>query len=328
MDDFIGVRGIIEPRRLKVLSQRSDRRGAVQAVSHVGAIGATGYVLFLTWGTWWAAPIFVLHGALLGHFYAPLHECDHGTAFKSRWLNQWLGRLFGFVILLPSDAHKWLHFAHHRHTQDFARDTEILPRGPFTNAWQCLWIFSGLPYYFGYAHAILRYAFGHMPAQVFTQHQRRTLIAASRIHIAGYAAIAASALILQSWWPLIYWIGPMVSAKWIYWFQGMAEHTGLTQHQNTLENTRTFKTNVFMRWMHWNMTYHTVHHTFPSVPFFRLPELHREVEARYPHPLPVVTYIGCAVALIGGLFKHTELELVAAQDEAYARRHGLTVVAK
>ncbi|MFO0998598.1 MAG: fatty acid desaturase [Alphaproteobacteria bacterium] len=327
MDDFIGVRGVIEPRRLKELSERSDLRGAVQAASHVGAIGANSYLLSLAWGSWWAVPLFFLQGMLLGHLYAALHECDHNTAFRSRWANQWLGRVFGFVILFPSDAHKWLHFTHHRHTQDFERDTELLPRKPFANAWQFLWMFSAVTYYYHHVASIVGYAARHIPETAFTASQRKTLVIASRIHLAGYAAVAASAVWLQSWWPLTYWIAPMVVAKWTYYFQGLLEHTGLTQIQNTLENTRSFKTNPFMRWLHWNMVYHTAHHTFPSVPFFRLAELHREVEAKYPHPLPVVTYFGGTLALVRALFRASELELVAAEDAAYARRHGLASAA-
>jgi len=76
------------------------------------------------------------------------------------------------------------------------------------------------------------------------------------------------------------------------------------------------------------MTYHTVHHTYPSVPFFRLAALHREVAARYPHPLPVVTYFGGTIALIRALSRQTELELVAAEDVGYQRRHGPKAAAR
>ena len=48
---------------------------------------------------------------------------------------------------------------------------------------------------------------------------------------------------------------------------GLGEHLGLTHERYTLLNTRTLTANVFMRWVNWNMTYHTIHHTFPSVPF-------------------------------------------------------------
>ena len=45
-----------------------------------------------------------------------------------------------------------------------------------------------------------------------------------------------------------------------------------------------------MRWVNWNMAYHTVHHTFPGVPFYRLPQLHREVEAALGYPLSSDAY--------------------------------------
>ena len=46
-----------------------------------------------------------------------------------------------------------------------------------------------------------------------------------------------------------------------------------------------------MRWLNWNMNYHSVHHTYPNVPFHRLPELHREVEARLGFELPSEPYL-------------------------------------
>lgn len=321
MDGFVGVNDVIAPRRLKALSERSDAKGLVQAASHLGAIGATTVCLALTWGSWWAAPFFFLQGVLLNQLYAAEHECYHGTAFKTRWLNDWFGRLFGFVNVYPSDYDKWQHFAHHRNTQDWVKDTELLKRKPYGSVWPFLWMFSGVPFFYYRIRSIIGHAFGHIPEKVFTERQTRILILSARLHLAGYGLIAASALALQSWWPLIYWIGPMMCTKWVYWLQGISEHTATTHHRNTLQNTRTFRTNAFMRWVHWNMTYHTVHHTFPSVPFHRLPELHREVAANYPHPLPEVTYFGCWWMLFRALRRgQTELDMVAEADAAYLAR--------
>ena len=39
----------------------------------------------------------------------------------------------------------------------------------------------------------------------------------------------------------------------------------------SLENTRSTRTNALMRWMCWNMQYHTAHHAFPGVPCYALP---------------------------------------------------------
>ncbi|MGH6953371.1 MAG: fatty acid desaturase [Alphaproteobacteria bacterium] len=320
MEGFIGVRGVLPARLLRELSQRSDVRGALQTASHFGAIGLATAGLALTWGSWWALPFFLVQGVLINMLYAAEHELYHGTAFKTRRLNDWFARLCGFWVIYPSDFDKWQHFAHHRHTQDWERDTELLRRKPFTSPWQYLWTLSGLPYFYYRTLAIVRHARGRAPESFLTEDQRRGVIVSARWHLAGYAAIAVSAVALESWWPVVYWLGPMVATKWVYYLQGLGEHTGLTHAPHTLQNTRTFKTNAFLRWAHWNMVYHTVHHTFTNVPFHRLAELHREVTARYPHRLPEVGYIRCHAQILRELFRgRTEHDIVAEADARYAR---------
>jgi fatty acid desaturase len=39
-------------------------------------------------------------------------------------------------------------------------------------------------------------------------------------------------------------------------------------------NTRTTFTTAVVRYLAWNMPYHTEHHVWPMVPFHRLPALH------------------------------------------------------
>ena len=104
---------------------------------------------------------------------------------------------------------------------------------------------------------------------------------------------------------------------WFYWVDGLGEHGGLTHEPHTLLNTRTLETNAFMRWVNWNMTYHTVHHTYPSVPFHRLPELHKEVEERLGFELPSSPYLKLHWRHLEQMFSGaTELDIWAAHDEA------------
>ena len=315
MDDFIGVRGVIEPARLKELSKRSDTKGLIQLASHYGAIAVNTAALAATWGSWWCVPFFIFQGILINQLYAAEHECDHGTAFRTRWINVWAGRFSGLWILFPSSLHKWSHFTHHRHTQDWDKDTELQDRKPFMNAWQYLWLFLGLSTQFFRAKFIVQLAFGHVPEAVPTGRQRRQIVVWARWHLIGYAAVAASAIAFESLWPLVYWLGPILCTKWFYWLQGLGEHTGLTHQPNTLLNTRTLKTNAFMRWINWNMTYHTVHHTYPSVPFHALPRLHEEVTAIYPLPLPVEGYFEFHRLMLRELLRgRTEHDIVADAD--------------
>jgi len=85
MDDFIGRRNLIAPETLRELTRRSDWKGAIQTLGHFGAIAVTGIGLWITWGSWWAAPWFIVHGMLVNFLFAAQHECNHYTAFETRW---------------------------------------------------------------------------------------------------------------------------------------------------------------------------------------------------------------------------------------------------
>ena len=289
MQDFVGVEGVLSKARLQELSQRTDGPALIALAAHFGAIGANTTAMAWTWGTWWCVPFFLLQGVLINFLYAPEHECDHFTAFETRWLNIFVARLCGFLILLPNDYHRWSHYAHHRHTQDWEKDTE-LERPVMMTPWQYLKVLSGIPSSLGRFTMLYHHALGRCNEWYATAAQKRMMIRSARWHVAGYVVILGSAAVMQSWWPLYYWLGPLVAMRWTYWLQGLGEHGGLTHEPNTLLNTRTLTTNRFMRWVNWNMTYHTVHHTFPSVPFYRLPALHREVEAKLGHRLPSSPY--------------------------------------
>ena len=289
MQDFIGAKGVISTERLAELSTRRNWPGLVQLASHFGAIAATSWGLSVSWGSWWSMPLFILQGILLNYLYAPTHECDHLTAFKSRWLNIWVARLCGFVIFNPSDHHRWTHFVHHRNTQDWQKDTE-LERPEIRSAGQYLLALSGFPLIQSKLKRIWRHAFISANEWYLTPSQQQDVKQAARWHVTGYAVALGSALVLQSWWVLVFWWGPFFLMRWSYMLQGLGEHTGLTHQPHTLWNTRTFSTNWFMRWVNWNMTYHCVHHTFPGVPFYRLPTLHREVEQQLGYALPSTSY--------------------------------------
>ena len=111
----------------------------------------------------------------------------------------------------------------------------------------------------------------------YTDQQRTTVIAEARWHWAGYALVAAVSLAFESWAAVQFWLAPMFATKVFQNVQNITEHTGLTHEADTVRNTRTIKTWAVFRWLAWNMRYHTAHHTFPAVPFHKLPELHAEL---------------------------------------------------
>jgi fatty acid desaturase len=294
MDDWVSTRGLalLGPERLRQLSRRSDARGLLQLAGHLGALLVTAAALTAAWGTWAAVPVFVLHGYLLASLYAMQHEANHRTAFRSRWLNELVTAFTGFVIVYPARWERWFHFAHHRHTQDPDKDPEILARSPYTLG-SYIVALSAATYFYRRLKTVVDLAAGRIPAYAYwlTEEQRRVVVAEARWHMAGYAVIAAGSIATGSWAALVYWLLPMWVAKPLHLLQSLGRHVGLTHEADTLRNTRTLLVPAPVRWVLWNMPYHTVHHTFPSIPFHALPVAHREVQARLGSDLPSGRYL-------------------------------------
>jgi len=258
--------------------------------SHVGALIATGIVLKLSWGTLWAVPLFMVHGTLLSFLYAGQHELSHSTVFRTRWLNEAFGRAIGFLMLYPRDFDQLQHFAHHRYTQDWARDGE-LERPRYTLRSFLLWVL-GPTYWYSRIRRIFRFSAGIVTEGYIREAERPGLIREARWHLAGYALIAGVSVATGSWAAVTYWLAPMMLMKCTHQFQNVIEHFGLTHADDTWVNTRSTRAGALMRWVCWNMQYHTAHHTYPAVPFHALPQLHRAIVARTGTEPPSMTYFG------------------------------------
>jgi len=296
MDEVFVRRDVIDAARLRSLCAASNGKGAIQAVSHLGAIGVSGTLLWFTRGSWWAVPIFAVHGVLLNFLYAGQHELSHWTVFRSGWPNEWLGRLFGFVLFYPRTFDQVQHMAHHRFTQDWARDGE-LARDRYTLGSYLLWM-SGVTYWYTRWRRILRFAFGSVTEPYLPAKRHAELIREARLHLAGYAMIVGVSLMAHSGAAVFLWLAPMLVMKWVHQLQNTMEHLGLPHEDNVLVNTRSTRTNAVMRWLGWQMQYHTAHHAFPGVPFHRLRELNAAIFTERGAQPPSMTYIGFQIAAL------------------------------
>lgn len=269
-------RDLIAPQRLRGLMQRSDMRGAVQMGSHLAAIAVSGTALWLLWGTWWAVPVFMGHGVLLNFLYAAQHELSHTTVFKTKALNMIFGRIIGFFMIFARDFDWIQHSAHHQHTQNWEKDGE-LARVPYTLRSYLLWM-TGLSYWLTRVTRMIRLSRGVVLEPYIRPDQHALVIAEARWHMAGYALILALSVALQSWAAVILWLAPMVAMKPVHQLQNTIEHLGLSHESDIFRNTRSTRTNALLRWLCWQMPYHTAHHAFPSVPFWQLKHLDAELK--------------------------------------------------
>jgi fatty acid desaturase len=296
VQEVFARREVISSARLRDMCRPSDFRGACQALSHVGALAVSGTLLWWLWGGLWAVPIFMLHGILLNFLYAGQHELSHWTVFRTAWLNEWVGRVFGFCMFYPRTFDQLQHIAHHRYTQDWSRDGELVR--PRYTLGSYLWWMSGVTYWYTRWRRIVRFSCGVVTEPYIAATRRGELVREARWHSAGYIAIAMLSLWLRSWVAVILWLAPLLLMKFVHQMQNSIEHLGLSHAGDVLRNTRSTRTNAVMRWMAWQMQYHTAHHAFPGVPFHRLRELHTAVFTERGATPPSMSYLGFQWAVL------------------------------
>ena len=264
-------RDLISPQALRGLMQRSDMHGALQMASHLAAIAISGTLLWQLWGSFWAVPVFLIHGILINFLYAAQHELSHTTVFKTKWLNMVFGRAVGFIMIFARDFDWIQHSAHHQHTQDWDKDGELV-RAPYTLRGYLLWM-TGLTYWVTRVTRLMRMSRGIVLEPYVRADQHSLVIAEARWHLAGYALIVVLSVVFQSWAAVILWLAPMILTKPVHQLQNTIEHLGLSHESDIFRNTRSTRTNALLRWLCWQMPYHTAHHAFPSVPFWQLKDL-------------------------------------------------------
>lgn len=278
MDAVFSKRDFVTPAELRALTERSDAKGWTQLGTHFGAIILVMVFHAAALGTWWVMVTGFALGVLLNFTYAAQHELSHATVFKTRKLNEFWGRVIGFIQVFPRDFDQVMHFAHHQYTQDWERDGELV-REPYSLTTYLLWL-SGVTYWRNRVVGNIRRAGGIILEPYIREQEEAKIIREARLHLLGYGLIAIGSLILGTWVALTFWLLPMILTKPVHQLQNTIEHLGLSHESDILENTRSTRTNALIRWLCWQMPYHTAHHTFPAVPFWKLRELNDKIEAK------------------------------------------------
>ena len=276
MEAEFSRRKLLTHVEMRALTARSDLWGGMQMASHLGAIVVVGLLHAMAMGSGWVWVTGAVLGVLINFLYAAQHELSHATVFKTRKLNEFFGRFVGFFMVFPRDFDQVMHFAHHQYTQDWERDGELV-REPYTLTTYLLWL-SGITYWRNRIFGLVRRTRGIILEPFIKPNEEAKIIRESRLHMLGYLVIALVSALTGSWAVLTFWILPMVLTKPVHQLQNTIEHLGLSHESDILENTRSTRANALIRWLCWQMPYHTAHHTFPAVPFWQLKALNEKIE--------------------------------------------------
>ena len=281
------------PRKvMKELMQRSDQPAIRDTVILYGCMIAFAAGGIALWGTWWCVPFWLAYGVLYGSASdSRWHECGHGTAFRTAWMNNAVYEIASFMIMRNSATWRWSHARHHTDTYIVGRDPEIAIMRPPVFV-KLIGSFFGIPEVIDFFPRIIRNAL-HGPTA-----DERTFVPQSDwgkvqrvalIYLGIYAATLGLAVWMQSILPLMVIGLPRMYGAWHHVMTGLLQHGGLAD--NVIDhrlNSRTVYINPISRFIYWNMNYHVEHHMFPMVPYHALPRLHDAIRHDLPAPNPSI----------------------------------------
>jgi fatty acid desaturase len=269
------IAGLSQEYRQHLLRQ-NNWQGLLHLAGHGGAIVLGGLLIARRVPGWQA--LLPIQGIMLIFLFTLLHETIHQTAFRSNTLNRLISTLCGFIVLVPAVWFRYFHFAHHRDTNDPARDPELAGPRP-VGMWKILWYLTGLPAWKVEAQAIIANAVRGNNDPFVPDKQRRQVRREAWLHLAGYGGLTIGSIVLQNDLLLWVWVIPIFLGQPFLRLYLLAEHWGCPHVPDMLQNTRTTLTNPAVRFIAWNMPYHIEHHVYPAVPFHKLPDFHRHTRA-------------------------------------------------
>lgn len=222
-------------------------------------------VLFLL-GAWWMAAqwgyywwlslglIWFVGGVQFAIGESLLHEASHGNLFKTPWLNKLVGNLIAYSIFTTLSTWREEHSTHHRQllteadhlTQDYKDYQLEAGLHPFL-----IWIARPLLGWVG-----VQWLKSELSG--LWKHKEVLLFYATCLGIA-YCLNGLDFFLLYWFLPLC-WAYPAI----LYWSE-------ITDHYLSPSITRT-NTSFFWNFFFHNGGYHWVHHEYPFIPWYLLPE--------------------------------------------------------
>jgi fatty acid desaturase len=275
-------------KRMKELMQRRNGPAIRDTLLWIGLMALFGGVGVYLWFSVWSLLSFAVYGVLYGSASdARWHECGHGTAFKTRWMNTGVYHLACFMIMRDPTVWRWSHARHHTDTIIVGRDPEIVAERPPALGRIAADVLGLVSVPMAFKHMVI-HASGRLTGQEATfipDSEWPKTYWTARAWLLIYAAVVAACIASGSILPAMVVGLPRMYGAWHHIMTGLTQHSGLaddvTDHRL---NSRTVYMNPLTRFVYWNMNFHVEHHMFPMVPFHSLPALHAEIKDDLPVP--------------------------------------------
>lgn len=292
---------------LEQLMRRSDLRGWLQTLAHLGLFfftGALAYAAFLnvsSTNALWAIPLLLLalfvHGTI-GPFMGliAIHELQHRTVFRTRWLNEFFEKVYAFISWSDYIWYQESHRRHHRATCFQAADGEIVLPQRFNLRRPAFWL-SVLAWYPKTTWLRLKTTWRHARGEVRGRWYRHVLPGNdlrlrrrhrnwARVLLIGHGLLALLFVASGHWFLIVVFTIGTQYCGWLGFLAAVPQHLGMNPElPDFRENSRTYTCSPVLGFYYWNMQYHLEHHMYPAVPFYQLPALRAAMADQLP-PAP------------------------------------------
>ncbi|TNE42346.1 MAG: fatty acid desaturase [Alphaproteobacteria bacterium] len=241
--------------------------------------------------SFWLSLVFAVPaGLFLVRLFLIQHDCGHYAFFRSRALNDWVGRAIGVLSLTPYDVWRQAHAMHHATSGNLDRrgvgDVDTLT----VEEYEALPKLRRLLYRL-YRHPIVLFGVG--PTYNFVIRNR--LPAGLRKGGWRYwvSAMGTNVAVIGMFAVLIVLVGPgpflavhlpvllcaTTVGVWLFYVQHQFEETFWEEGQTwslqeaALRGSSYYVLPPVLRWFTANISVHHVHHLSSRIPFYRLPQV-------------------------------------------------------
>lgn len=264
-------------------NEPSDRYGAFGLLRNlVPLIFIYGWVPYLAnysaYLLWSLAP---LTGLILYRLTIVMHDCGHGTLFRSRKNNRWVGEFLGAVTGIDFNQFRQMHFEHHR---DYGKANDpqgfhyigIADMSRAAFAWHVCKPLIGIN---------LRYVFTETylhPNNMIRMVRSGRFLFIVPLQLGLLAALTDFGL---HWWAALL---PPISATTFGLFfsqlRGIAEH-GVDDANKQIGFARSHMPMLWDKLLLYdlNFSFHEEHHRYPHIPSNHLPALHNAIGYTLPN---------------------------------------------
>jgi fatty acid desaturase len=237
------------------------------------------------------------------------HDCVHFAACRSRKLNIVLGRIYALFLVKTFTATLETHLRHHAHLGEPGKDPdEMFYAKGIRWAWFRYW--QNLSW-----HTFLTLTkYGPKARRAVVIEQIMNLAFWAGVHVVLYQFGMLREALFIFWIPaaaIILVIGPVTR---VYEHLPLALYAPDDNRRFDLASNTVTVTNRLLGLFWANITYHVEHHSYPRVPFYRLPRLHALLHSRpdMPYLLSPYTMYGVASGLdMVGLMRARGREAIA-----------------